>query len=147
MLRHLRPGGALADAATLHRAAAATAGAPHAARHRGHSMRPHATAGDAAGSSGAVSLRHTAVIGGGMAGLAAAAELTAAGVRVTLVEQGRGLGGRVCRCASACEAMHRKALATSQRAGLALTPLSTSLAAAARRSAAPTCTLTTARST
>jgi squalene-associated FAD-dependent desaturase len=37
---------------------------------------------------------HVAVIGGGWAGLAAAVELTAAGVPVTLFEAGRNLGGR-----------------------------------------------------
>ena len=38
----------------------------------------------------------TTVVGGGLAGLIAAIELAMRGSRVTLFEQGRELGGRIC---------------------------------------------------
>lgn len=40
------------------------------------------------------SIKHVAIIGAGVAGMAAAATLTSAGVRVTLIEASRRLGGR-----------------------------------------------------
>lgn len=58
------------------------------------SQRAAATA--AAAGAAAAHGAHVAVVGGGFAGLAAAKELADAGANVTLVEQGRGLGGRVC---------------------------------------------------
>ncbi|MFN9977086.1 MAG: FAD-dependent oxidoreductase, partial [Phycisphaerae bacterium] len=39
--------------------------------------------------------RHVIVIGGGLAGLAAAAELSTAGIKVTLLEANNHLGGKM----------------------------------------------------
>ena len=39
--------------------------------------------------------RHVIVIGGGLAGLAAAAELSTAGIKVTLIEANHHLGGKM----------------------------------------------------
>jgi len=80
--------GAAAAAAAPRPPPGAAAGGPSAAA--SFSGRSAAAAASPAGG------RRVAVVVGGAAGLAAAAALTAAGLDVTLFEQGRGLGGRVC---------------------------------------------------
>ena len=58
---------------------------------------------------GLVRWRHSShdavVVGGGLAGIACATALARQGVAVALVEQGRGLGGRVCTRKTECGAV------------------------------------------
>lgn len=67
----------------------------HPRRLVGQALRVMSAADSFAGGPAAVCDSTVLVSGGGMSGVAAAATLVAAGVDVCLVEQGRGLGGRV----------------------------------------------------
>ena len=67
----------------------------HPRRLVGQALRVMSAADSFAGGPAAVCDSPVLVSGGGMAGVAVAATLVAAGVDVCLVEQGRGLGGRV----------------------------------------------------